>query len=111
MQGKLGGLKIHLFLRQVNYDHNMHKSNMKHLSKMASSLEGSGWKKLRNTLFALAGLMLIACGILAAIPTGGTGLLLGLAGAAVLTAGVGFFAGRDKGLAKAVNNVQMNLSR
>lgn len=97
-------------LSQVNYDINMHKSGMEHLSNMAYSLEGSGWKKLRNTLFALAGLMLIACGILAAISTGGTSLLLGFGGAAALTAGVGFFVGRDTGLAGAVSNVQMKIS-
>lgn len=97
-------------LRQVNYDINMHKSGMEHLSNLASSLEGSGWKNLRNTLFALAGLMLIACGILAAIPTGGASLILGLGGSAVLTAGVGFFVGRDTGLAGAVSNVQIKVS-
>jgi hypothetical protein len=96
-------------IRQVNYDINMHKSGMEHLSEMASSLKGSGWKKLRNALIVLAGL--IVCGILAAIPTGGTGLLVvGLGGAAVLTAGIGFFVGRDTGLAGAVSNVQMKVS-
>lgn len=96
-------------LRQVNYDMSMHKSSMEHLSNMASSLEGGGWKTLRNTLFVLAGLMLIACGTLAAIPTGGTSLLLGLGGAAVFTAGVGFFVGRNAGLAGAVSSVQMKV--
>jgi|HubBroStandDraft_6_1064221.scaffolds.fasta_scaffold1390539_2 hypothetical protein len=42
--------------------------------------------------------------------TGGTSLLLGLGGAAVLTAGVGFFVGRDTGLAGAVSTVQMKAS-
>lgn len=96
-------------LRQVNYDMNQHRLSMDHLSNMASSLEGSGWKKLRNTLFVLAGLMLIACGILAVIPTGGTSLLLGLSSTAVLTAGIGFFVGRDTGMAGSVSNLQMKV--
>ena len=94
-------------IEQVNYDAEAHKAGMIRLDSMASSLKGSGWKGLRKALLVLAAVMLVAAGILAAIPTGGVSLIVALGGISVATAGTGFFVGRDTGLAGAVRGVKM----
>lgn len=76
-------------------DETAHKSNMAQVSKMANSLLGYGWKKLRIALLVLAGLMLVASAACLSVSTMGIGLALGCSfgAAAVLTGGVGFFVG------------------
>lgn len=94
-------------IKHVLYNMNTHKTGMMHLESMAHSLKGSGWKNCRKALLILAGLMLIAVGIFAAAHTGGISLTATLGGVAILTAGVGFFIGRDTGVAGAVKGVKM----
>ena len=90
----------------VHYNLETHKNSMLRLAEIAPSLQGGGWKILRTSLFVLAGLMLVATGILAAIPTAGTSLTAALSGAALLSAGAGFFVGQDTGLAGAVGRAK-----
>ena len=53
--------------------------------------------------------MVIVCGMIVAASSTpiSASLLLTLAGAATLSAGIGFFVGRDAGLASAANKVKM----
>ncbi len=93
--------------KQVVYDAKVHKESMLRLSQMAPELKGKGWEKCQRILLSLAAVMLVATGILAAVPTAGVSLVLALGGAGILTAGAGFFVGRHTGLAGAVSNVKM----
>ena len=93
----------------VSYDFAAHQRYMRHISETALLLPGAGWHALKKALFILAGAMLLLCGLLvvgATIPTSVSSLLT-LAGAATLSAGIGFFVGRDAGLASAANKVKM----
>lgn len=95
---------------QVHYDLTAHQQYMQHVSDIASELPGAGWHKIKRALYILAGALLIASGIMFAassIPLS-SGLLFTLASAAVISTGMGFFIGRDTGLAGAVNNVKMH---
>jgi hypothetical protein len=94
-------------VKQMTYDIEAHKESMLRLESMAKHLKGHGWKDFRKALLILAGVMLVAAGIIAAVPTGSISLAVVIGGVAVLTAGVGFFAGRDTGLAGAVADVNM----
>ena len=94
-------------IKQMTYDAEAHKESMLRIESMAKHLKGHGWKDFRKALLILAGVMLVAAGILTAVPTGGISLVVALGGVAVLAAGVGFFAGRDTGLAGAVGDVKM----
>ena len=93
----------------TTYNAEVHKESMLYLEHMSKQQHGHGWKKLSNLLLVIAGLMLVAAGILAAIPTGGISLVLAVGGSAALTAGVGFFVRRDTGLANAVDDVTKSL--
>ena len=92
---------------EVTYDIAFHQKNMGYLSEIASSLTGHRWEKTRTLLLTLAAALLITAGIIAAIPTGGIGLAMAVGGAALLTAGVGFFTGTDTGLARAVREIKL----
>ncbi|PJD94275.1 MAG: hypothetical protein CK424_00165 [Legionella sp.] len=90
----------------LNYDLEEHKKSMQFLSETASLLPGAGWYRLKRVLLILSGAMLLACGIIiASNPTMG----VAFASAAAISAGVGFFVGRDKGLAVSVKKATMEI--
>ncbi len=81
------------------------------LTALAQDISGKpspGWKKLGMGLLMFACLALVVSGVLAAIPTGGSSLILaamGAAGAGAVAGAIGMTAyehGEEKGLAKAV---------
>ena len=96
-------------LLKVSYDMAGHQQYMRHISETALLLPGAGWHRLKKALFILAGSMMIVCGMLVAASSTpiSASLLLTLAGATTLSAGMGFFVGQDTGLAGAANKVKM----
>lgn len=93
--------------KNISYNLDTHKKNMEHLSELACTLKGHGWKTTRNILFGLAIALVVACAVVAAIPTGGVGLVVGLGAAAALAAGAGLFVGSNTGFAKTVASIKM----
>ncbi|KTD22164.1 putative esterase with patatin domain [Legionella lansingensis] len=112
--------------------HNAEKSkaNVKQLASLANHVSGKsspGWKALGVGLLVFACAVLVVGGVLAAIPSGGSSLLLAVLGAAKLgvlasgaiaggavatsaAAGTGFtLFGREKGLAKSVSGFKTAL--
>ena len=96
-------------VRKVNYDLAAHQQYMRYVSETALLLPGAGWHQLRNALFILAGALLIICGLFVAAASTpiSVNFLLTLAGTAAISVGMGFFVGRNTGLASAVNGVKM----
>ncbi len=116
-------------LKISGHDENQFKRHIGELATLSQEISGHGsprLKKLGIGLLVFAGLALVAVGILAAIPTGGTSLLLVVAGAvgmqaaiaataATITvagvAGAGFFRkSRETGLAKLVTGFREAVS-
>ncbi|CEG56926.1 hypothetical protein [Legionella fallonii] len=104
------------------------QENAKRLAALSHHVSGkssSGWKALGIGLLTFASAVLVVAGVLAAIPTAGSSLLLaavGVAGlAATVSAGAGVAAagvtsaamihhGREKGLAKSISDFKNALS-
>lgn len=106
----------------IDEPHN--KENLAKLVVLSQSAPGTasiGWKRLGTSLLLFAGLALLVAGVLAAIPSGGTSLLLAVAsatgvtlakGASVvaLTAASGFLLFKhnsEKGLAKSMTDLHI----
>lgn len=102
-----------------------HAQSLAHLSQHAPGKSSSGWKALGIALLTFACSTLVAVGILAAIPSGGSSLLLTAIGAAGLAASAGVGAGvvaagglgvgalilgKEKELAKSVNFFKESLA-
>ncbi|NSL18190.1 hypothetical protein HRQ65_07320 [Tatlockia micdadei] len=103
------------------------QENSKRLAALANNVSGKAspkWQALGVALMIFACASLVVVGILAAIPSGGTSLLLSAVGAIGLTASVGvgagvgavgfvgtgmFYLGREKGLAKSVSQFKQSL--
>ena len=98
------------------------QESLRRLASLSNEVSGKApslWKALGVGLLTFACLALVVGGILAAIPSGGTSLLLTVAGAAglgggllaasAIGAGVGAFYGREKGLAKSLTDFKSSL--
>lgn len=111
VQEKGKAFQSNLFLsgkeQSIHYGLDTHTENMERLSDLACTLKGHGWKTTRNILFTLAIALVVACAVLAAIPTGGVSLLVGLGATAALTAGAGLFVDNKTRLSKTVSSIKM----
>jgi hypothetical protein len=98
------------------------QESLRRLASLSNEVSGKApslWKTLGVGLLTFACIALVVGGILAAIPSGGSSLLLtvagaaglggGLVGASAIGAGVGVFYGREKGLAKSLTNFKSAL--
>lgn len=103
------------------------QANSKRLAALANHVSGNtspGWHALGTALLTFACASLVIVGVLAAIPSGGSSLLLSAIGAAGLGASLGvgvgigvagvagagmFYHGREKGLAKSVSQFRQTL--
>lgn len=89
-------------------EHTKNAQKLAGLSQVVSGKPSKKWKLLGGALLTFAALSLVAVGVLAAIPTGGSSLVLaaiGAAGAAAVSATAGgsaLYYSRQKGLANAV---------
>ncbi len=82
------------------------------LSQDCSRKASSFLKKLGAALLVFAGAVLIAAGILAVIPSGGSSLLLAVLGATGATAGIGFLTqgSKEKDMTKSVSQFKKSLT-
>lgn len=112
-----------------SHDVEKSKGNAKHLASLANNVSGKsspGWKALGIGLLTFACAALVVAGVLAAIPSGGSSLLLAAIGVSGLTAAVGTGAGiaaagitgaalishgSEKGLAKSVSQFKEELTK
>ena len=93
---------------EVIYDINYHQQNLQEIQKMISNLSGHRWESVRNAAFALAAALIVAS-VAVGLTVGTGGVILPvLLGASTLSAGIGFFAAKDSGIAKSVRQLELN---
>lgn len=93
---------------EVIYNIDYHQQNLQEIQKMISNLSGHRWESVRNTAFALAAALVVASiAVGLTVGTGG-GIVPVLLGAATLSAGIGFFAAQDTGIAKSVRQLELS---
>ena len=98
--------------QELRYDLKLHKENMRCIHKMAKRYTGSenAWlRQLGKGLLYATGVLLIAAGIVAAIPSGGLSLAAIIAGVAVVAgvSGVGMYKTKYRDLAKLIDEVEL----
>ena len=75
---------------------------------MIPYLSGHRWEGVRNTALALAAALVVAS-IAVGLTVGTGGVIFPvLIGTATLSAGIGFFAAQDTGIAKSVRQLELN---
>lgn len=93
---------------KVTYDITYHQQNLQEIQKMISNLSGHRLESVRNTAFALAAALVVAT-IAVGLTVGTGGVILPvLIGGATLSAGIGFFAAKDSGIAKSVRQLELS---
>lgn len=93
---------------EVIYDINYHQQNLQEIQKMISNLSGHRWESVRNSAFALAAALVVAS-VAVGLTVGTGGVILPvLLSAATISAGIGFFAAKDSGIAKSVRQLELH---
>jgi hypothetical protein len=93
---------------EVIYNIDYHQQNLQEVQKMISNLSGHHWESVRNTAFALVAALVVAS-IAVGLTVGTSGIILPvLLSAATLSAGIGFFAAQDTGIAKSARQLELN---
>jgi hypothetical protein len=88
--------------KTVNYDTAFHQQNIADIATIAEKLPGYRWVLTCGLLCLLSAALLVAAGIVAMVTTSGTGIILALGTAGLVSAGCCFFSGSDSGLSKVV---------
>lgn len=94
--------------QKVTYDIVYHQENLREIQKLCAHLSGYRWESVRNAAYALsAALFCVSIAIGLTVGTGGIAFPA-IVAAGALSAGFGFYASKDSGIAKAVSELELN---